>query len=626
MSLNPVPLPSTAAALWDDAQAEKLAGYYNQQNEGEDYAPGWKMLVLGGTANADMTAALAQDWFTLGMASRDDGAPDFFLEIDGHTGQQPYLVVYDDPPPANDTCAGAVVVSGTPGSSSYTGDTTLAINDYDCNAACVGNLPHGDPDVAYSITLPAFCTVCVTLNQSVMSWNGAVYMVTDCADVNGTCVAGASGWLAGGLDETFCYSDTSTQTYYIIVDGRTGGGSGAFQLDVNVSCIAAPSDLVCVADGTTAGLTWVNNDTYDNVVVYQDDVAVATLGGSATSIIVDPVDKGYHCYYVCGVVGTDSSCSDDCCLIQGYDNVEVVWDFEGDDGGFIVDGTGAWEWGTPTYGPCFDTADGNVWATDLDADYAVDACWLLDSGAIDLGDKGGFVCFDQCYDIEAGFDGGVVWFTTDDFWYYNFEPLDGTDGLINGFAAPLCTWVEGFSGFSGNSGGWVTDCWDFTDPLWYGQDIRIRFAFGSDSTVTASGWMIDNVTVYRNLDTGPITCDYTVTPLTGTVPFLTIHRVTLTNLNEGGAVWFRRISGKIAVTLANGDFFPAWRNGYTNVLADDSYIIQFSQNLPASAAVVGDNTFVLIAEDVTYAPYNQPPYPASGTTCTATNVVVANAP
>ncbi len=77
---------------------------------------------------------------------------------------------------------------------------------------------------------------------------------------------------------------------------------------------------------------------------------------------------------------------------------------------------------------------------------------------------------------------------------------------------------------------------------------------------------------------------------------------------------------------ANGDFFPAWRNGYTNVLAGDSYIVQFSQNLPSSGAVVGDNTFVLIAEDVTPVPYNQPPYPASGTTCTATNVVVANAP
>jgi hypothetical protein len=623
VSLDPVPIFSTAAALWDDAQAEKLAGYYNQQNEGEDYAPGWKMLVLSGTANADMTAALAQDWFTLGAASRDTD-PQYFTEIDGHTGQQPYLVVYDDPPPANDTCAGAIVVPGTPGSSSYTGDTTTATNAYDCSALCVGGLPHPGGDVAYTVTLPANCTICVTLNQSVMTWNGAVYMVTDCADVDGTCVAGASGWHAGTLDETFCYSDTATQTYYIIVDGRTGGGAGTFQLDVNVSCLAAPSDLVCVADGTTASLNWVNNDTYDNVVVYQDDVAVATLGGSATSIIVDPVDKGYHCYYVCGVVGTDSSCSDDCCLIQGYDNEDLLWDFEADDGGFIFDGTGGWQWGAPTYGPCFDTADGNVWATDLDADYVNDACWLLDSGAIDLGDKGGFVCFDHCYDIEAGFDGGVVWFTTDDFWYYNFEPIGGTDGVIT--AAPACTWVAGRAGFTGNSGGWVTDCWDFTDPMWVDSDVKIRFAFGSDSSVVYSGWMIDNVTVYNNVLSGPIDCDYTITPLVGTVPFGTTHRPALINVLTGGAVYTRRIAARLTVTLANGNFYNPWRAGYTNVAPGDTLVRQFGVQIPALASVIGDNTFVLIAADVTPAPFNQPPYPPAGTTCTKTQVLVANAP
>ena len=41
---------------------------------------------------------------------------------------------------------------------------------------------------------------------------------------------------------------------------------------------------------------------------------------------------------------------------------------------------------------------------------------------------------------------------------------------------------------------------------------------------------------------------------------------------------------------------------------------------------IGTNTFTMVTEDVTPAPYNQPPLPASGTTCTVANDVVANAP
>ncbi len=364
VDLDPVPIDSTAALLWDDAQAEIIAGYYNYLNESSTYDVGWKTLALGGTANADLTAALAQDWFTIGAASRDTTTT-YYLEIDGHTGANvPYLVVTDTPPPANDTCAGAIVIPGTPGSSSYTGDITLATNDYDCTAACVGGLDHAGKDVTYIITLPGHCEVCVTLNQSVMTWNGGVYMVTDCADVNGTCVAGASGWLAGGEDEVFCYSQTSTQTYYIIVDSRTDGGVGTFELGVDISCLA----------------------------------------------------------------------------------------------------------------------------------------------------------------------------------------------------------------------------------------------------------------------TGPIDCDYTVTPLSGTVPFSMTHRITLSNLNSGGPDWFRCVAGRIAVTLANGNVYDPWRANFTDIQPQSNFTIQFPANLPATGTVIGSNTFVLTAEDVTPAPYNQPPYPASGTTCTSANVVVGVAP
>jgi hypothetical protein len=50
----------------------------------------------------------------------------------------------------------------------------------------------------------------------------------------------------------------------------------------------------------------------------------------------------------------------------------------------------------------------------------------------------------------------------------------------------------------------------------------------------------------------------------------------------------------------------------------------WNQNLPALSSLVGDNTFELVAEDVTPSPYNQPPYPPAGDTdtdiCTATGI------
>ncbi len=623
LSLDPVPISSTAALLWEDTQAEALSGYYNYQNEGSMYDPGWKTLVLGGTANTDLTAALGQDWFSFGAVSRDNTAT-YYLEIDGHTDANvPYLVVHDNPPPPNDTCAGAIIVPGTPGSSSHTGDTTFAIGDYDCSAACVGGMAHGGPDLTYSITLPAGCEICVTLNQGEMSWNGAVYMVTDCADVNGSCVAGASGWLPGGGDETFCYSDTATETYYIIVDGRSGGGSGPFQLDVDISCLQAPGDLQCIESPWDIDLTWSNNDTYDNIEIHIDGDLETTLPGTATSATVVPHSYGYTCIQVCGLSGSESNCADPCCLVFGYNEIEVLWDFEADDGGFVVEGTGGWEWGSPTHGPCSGTADGNVWATGLHTDYPLDACWILDTPVFSCG----YVYFavDHCYDIENGFDGGVVWFTTDDQWYYNLEPIDGTDGVISGFD-PLCPWVEGHGGFTGSSGGWVTDVWDFTGALWQDESLKARLAFASDSSVTASGWMIDNVTVYWHHTPHGIDCDYTITPTTGTVPFPTTHRISLYNLQTGGAVWTRRIAARIAVTIGNGTWFNPWRAGYTNVAPASVFAVQFPLTIPALATLIGNNTFSLTALDVTPAPYNQPPYMPAGSTCTRTTIVVANAP
>jgi len=626
LDADPASLSGSAELLWDDIEAEKTAGYYVYRSEGSSYAPGWKSLPLGGTAAADLSALLdaGQDWFAFGGASRDSLGT-YGLEIQGHDGLNvPYLVVSDTPPPENDTCAGALVIPGVPGTTTWLGDTTHAMNDYDCSAACVGGLAHGGGDVAYALDLAAGWQVCVTLNQGTMDWNGGICMVTDCNDVNGTCVAGSSGWLPGSEDEVFCYDNELARTYYIIVDGRTDGGYGPFQLDVEVNGLAAPGELVCTdLPHGAVNLEWTNHDAYEAIEVYLDGELLQTLPGDAENAEVSPA-PGYHCFYLCGRSGPWSRCGEACCLIVGFNQEDLLWDFEADDGGFVVEGTGNWEWGLATYGPCAETASGKLWATALHDEYSANACWLLDSPPITLGDFGAFLRIDHCYDTEFTYDGGTVWFTTDDFWYNTSEPVGGGDAHILGHT-PLCAWVEGRKGFTGSSGGWVNDHWDLTDGRWHGEDVRLRFAFASDGIITAPGWMIDNITLLWNYNP-PLDCDYTVTPTSGTVPFGTVHRLTLTNNHSGGAVFTRRLAGRIAVTIANGTTYNPWRAGFTNVAPASSFTTQFPVNIPALASVIGGNTFTLWAMDVTPAPYNQPPYPPSGGTCSWVNSVTAQAP
>ncbi len=122
---------------------------------------------------------------------------------------------------------------------------------------------------------------------------------------------------------------------------------------------------------------------------------------------------------------------------------------------------------------------------------------------------------------------------------------------------------------------------------------------------------------------GTIDSELTCQPASGTVPFTTQMTVTLSNRYTGQV---RRISGRINATLASGAYYGNWRAGYTNVDAGGSYVASWTQNLPALGSVIGNNLFELLAEDVTPAPYNQPPYPPAGDSATDSCTVTGVAP
>jgi hypothetical protein len=106
-----------------------------------------------------------------------------------------------------------------------------------------------------------------------------------------------------------------------------------------------------------------------------------------------------------------------------------------------------------------------------------------------------------------------------------------------------------------------------------------------------------------------LTADLTCLPAMGQVPFDLSMGVSLTNqcplLN-------RRVAGRINLTLGNGQFYSSWRAGWTNLGPLESYQASWIQTIPDLGPVLGENIFTLLAEDVTPAPYNQVPYPPSG--------------
>ncbi len=74
----------------------------------------------------------------------------------------------------------------------------------------------------------------------------------------------------------------------------------------------------------------------------------------------------------------------------------------------------------------------------------------------------------------------------------------------------------------------------------------------------------------------------------------------------------RRVAVRVGAALAGGAQFPSWRAGYSNIAPGDEFVASWVQQIPALASCLGANIFTVTVEDVTPAPFNQPPHQPSG--------------
>ena len=103
------------------------------------------------------------------------------------------------------------------------------------------------PDVTYVLDLQVGDVL--TVSYDTPTYDGSIYLVTDCANVATSCVIGEDD----PEPETFTYPVTTAGTYYLIADAYTSSTSGTFTLNWLVIC--ALLGACCYSDGSCLMLT-----------------------------------------------------------------------------------------------------------------------------------------------------------------------------------------------------------------------------------------------------------------------------------------------------------------------------------------------------------------------------------
>jgi len=171
------------------------------------------------------------------------------------------------------------------------------------------------------------------------------------------------------------------------------------------------------------------------------------------------------------------------------------WDFAQSDHGFMpapcdTGGAPVWGYGATAFIP---GAPGNVWGTVLNGNYLNNSGEGLYSPVFTVSPGCNLMEIKHFVHIETNYDGCNV--TIDEIVVPPFEGYDATISTSTSYYAYCVDLEEGFTGngFSGVSRTWGKSCFDL-EP-WMGMTIRVRFDFGSDSSVAYPGWYLAYVKI-----------------------------------------------------------------------------------------------------------------------------------
>jgi len=167
-------------------------------------------------------------------ASRRKAGEVLWVIVEGEPGQVDLSAVCEDS--LSDQCDSANILKNTyniPGteiSNQYI-NTWFYNRDYSpSTGACTSNAQAAAPDVVCKIVSENRCYYSFTLSQSPQQYDISLYLVRDCSDIDGTCVAGSD--YTSDEDEYFSYLFPGSGDYYLILDGKEYGDAGESFLDI----------------------------------------------------------------------------------------------------------------------------------------------------------------------------------------------------------------------------------------------------------------------------------------------------------------------------------------------------------------------------------------------------------
>jgi hypothetical protein len=330
--------------------------------------------------------------------------------------------------------------------------------------------------------------------SEVASYSGTTGPQWDSVDV--------SGYTGDSLQVGFRYDDLGYWGY-----GATFDNVGFYlppEQDVGVAAILEPVGTYSLNDVVTPQAQVRNYGdtdetfpviftmTHNAILVYADTVDMTLLSGAVdtaifTSYALD--ETGTYDIVSYTQLAGDMDPGNDTAYATAI-IFEWVEDFESTNGSLVpAPMTGAWEWGVPTSGPGAAHSGTQLWATILAGSYYNYANWTLTSqDYYEATQDNPLISFYHWYDIETGWDGGNVKYSTDNgaTWLL-LHPAGGYDGV----ASTANSGIPAESCFTGHPAVWEAE--EVIIPVTSGQNFKLRFHFGTDGSVTYPGWYIDDL-------------------------------------------------------------------------------------------------------------------------------------
>ncbi len=290
---------------------------------------------------------------------------------------------------------------------------------------------------------------------------------------------GGSSWtkVTGSADAVGWYNDVPSQWW----DGRIPAWTSVRTV---LTGAAGHASVKLRFRVSTDGSITDEGFAFDDVRVFEDVCRNGRL--DAGEVDVD-------CGGACGLCGAGATCSTGATCASGIctgglcDTATYFQsDFEANDGGLTATG-GLWEWGAPVGAVINAASSGsNAWVTDLDAEHGDRENATLELPLLDFSGlaEDPVIGFDAWLDTERNFDGmwvevstngGATWTkVVDDGTFLTWHPNTG-DVWFEGA-------TSGYQSFAGVLTGTAGEA-----------NVRVRFVFESDGSVTNDGVAIDDL-------------------------------------------------------------------------------------------------------------------------------------